>query len=65
MKEQVANQVWQVNILNLVTEKSLVSGTTRSKLSDILFLGIDLCQGRQKRRSFEPKQRTQRRNQLC
>ena len=72
MKEEVANQVWQVNILNLVTEKSLVSGTTRSKLSDlislkddknvfllhgtdhqsacdILFRGIDLCQGRQKR----------------
>ena len=72
VEEEVANQVWQVNILNLVTEESLVSGTTRSKLSDliplkdgknvimfhgtdhqsaceILFRGIDLCQGRQKR----------------
>ena len=72
VEEEVANQVWHVNILNLVTEESLVSGTTRSKLSDlislkdgknvilfhgtdhqsaceILFRGIDLCQGRQKR----------------
>ena len=72
VEEEVANQVWQVNILNLVTEESLVSGTTRSKLNDlislkdgknvilfhgtdhqsaceILFRGIDLCQGRQKR----------------
>ena len=72
VEEEVANQVWQVNILNLVTEESLVSGTTRSKLSDlislkdgknvilfhgtdhqsacdILFRGIELCQGRQKR----------------
>ena len=72
LKEEVANQVWQVNILNFVTEESLAPGTICSKLSDlmslkdgktvvlfhgtdhqsacdILFRGIDLCQGRQKR----------------
>ena len=72
MEEEVANQVWQINILNLVMEESLVSGTTRFKHIDlisledgitvvlfhgtghqsaceILFRGIDLCQGRQKR----------------
>lgn len=38
MKEEVANQVWQVNILNLGTEESLVSGTTRSMLSDLISL---------------------------
>ena len=72
LKEEVANQVWLVNILNFVTEESLAPGTICSKLSDlmslkdgktvvlfhgtdhqsacdILFRGIDLCQGRQKR----------------
>ena len=72
LKEEVANQVWQVNILNFVTEESLAPGTICSKLSDlmslkdgktvvlfhgtdhqsacdILFRGIDLCQGRRKR----------------
>ena len=72
LEEEIANQVWQVNILNFVTEESLAPGTICSKLSDlmslkdgktvvlfhgtdhqsacdILFRGIDLCQGRQKR----------------
>ena len=38
MEEEVANQVWQINILNLVTEESLISGTTRSKHSDLISL---------------------------
>ena len=72
LEEEIANQVWQVNILNFVTEESLAPGTICSKLSDlmslkdgktvvlfhgtdhqsacdILFRGIDLWQGRQKR----------------
>ena len=38
VEEEVADQVWQINILNLVTEESLVSGTTRSKHSDLISL---------------------------